>query len=620
MPVIATPELPRLIVNGSGNYKYVFTYQNHWDKDSKRAKRGKGDTQSVGRFVLDKNKPDMGEIVFNEEFKEKYPALEHLRVFRHKGGKLEFKPIDEELHNLIKPGEIVKLHGGATWALNQIVSETPLGRALKAVFPEYKAYLRILSLVYFIVVTEQRTLSNYEEFAECTWLPYGRGMTSGAVSRLLGKITQTKISKFLTKLNEEYQRDAGDSIVEQRYLALDSTSITSYSENIASVDWGKNKDLIEAPQTNVLLIVDQKTGAPVYYRNFDGNVPDIMTVRNTLAGLALHKIPTENVILVADRGYGSVSNFEDMFRNDMSFVFNTRRNICSAITDVVDEHYAELLDWNHGLSFIKQNAVTVPLNWRYDRFPVPGKKKQNKDVVKVYVHIYYNKAINDEAALRLKTQLTAAVTADATQPDKLTAAQKKLINKYTTVDGDKRKISMKAVDETLRYAGVRVLVSDAISDAQECAVAYEERNQVEYAFNRLKAELNCNRTGVHSTRNWDGKLFLEILATAVLGMVRARVKLYNETASANKKAYRVHYDSDHKLLAKLNNVYMTRFDAGFMFDEIAGKRKELFKILNVPVPSVEQLVTQEAAADEPAPPDEVEALSEAVAADDTEDL
>ena len=140
---------------------------------------------------------------------------------------------------------------------------------------------------------------------------------------------------------------------------------------------------------------------------------------------------------------------------------------------------------------------------------------------------------------------------------------------------------------------IAVLVSDAIKDAQECCLAYEERNQVEYAFNMLKARLECNRTMVHSTQAWDGKLFVQILAMAIAGMIRSRIKIYNETTKQNKKKYRVHYDSDHKLLAKLNNIYMTQFKAGWMFDEIVGKHRELFNILNVPVPTVEQVIADD---------------------------
>ena len=38
---------------------------------------------------------------------------------------------------------------------------------------------------------------------------------------------------------------------------------------------------------------------------------------------------------------------------------------------------------------------------------------------------------------------------------------------------------------------------------------------------------------------------------------------------------------------------MTKFKAGWLFDEAAGKRKELFKILNVAVPSAEKFVVIE---------------------------
>ena len=60
MTAYTTPELPRLIVNGSGKYKYVFTYKNHWVDG--RSVRGKGDTQSVGKFVPDEDDKDKGEI------------------------------------------------------------------------------------------------------------------------------------------------------------------------------------------------------------------------------------------------------------------------------------------------------------------------------------------------------------------------------------------------------------------------------------------------------------------------------------------------------------------------------------------------------------------------------
>lgn len=598
MKSITPPELPPLIVNRSGKNRYVYTYKNHWDPKVKRSTRGKGDTTCVGKFVEVDDNPDYGEIFFNEEFKEKYPQLRRLRVFRWKGGKLEFKPVDEEVVNAVNPGKIVKLHAGATWALNQIVAASPLAKALRGAFPKYKQYVRILSLAYYLLISRDSSLCNYEEFAECTWLPYRHGTTSASCSRLLRAITKDKVCNFLNILNREYRRQHGESITERRFWALDSTSISSYSENIASVEYGHNKDMVPLPQTNVMMIVDQKTGEPIYFRNFDGNVPDVSTVRNTLAELTMMGIDYSNAVLVTDRGYGSQKNWDDLLRNNMSFVSNARLNLNTLIKQTIDEHYAELLDWNNYIPFIRQSAVTVPIVWKYDEYPVEGKRKQLNAEKTLYLHLYYSMSINSETVQQIQTSLTEALAKMSGDPGKLTEYQQQLINKYTDKQDDgKLRINMHKVETSLRYSGVRVLVSDCISDALECCVAYEERNQVEYAFNTLKARLGSYRTGVHSTEAWEAKVFLQVLATAISGMVRARIRLYNETAKKDKRKYRVHYDSDSKLLAKLNNVYMTEFPKGWIFDEVAGKRKELFQILNVPVPTAEQVFARDAEGD-----------------------
>ena len=70
------------------------------------------------------------------------------------------------------------------------------------------------------------------------------------------------------------------------------------------------------------------------------------------------------------------------------------------------------------------------------------------------------------------------------------SSKRKLLDTYGDVAGDGTiTINLRKVCEKLKYAGVRVLVSNAISDAVECYIAYEERNEVEHAFNTLKEAL-----------------------------------------------------------------------------------------------------------------------------------
>lgn len=592
MELVIAPKLPKLIVNGSGNYKYVFTYKNHWDKDGKKATRGKGDTTCVGRFIPSKNNPKLGEVRFNEEFMEKYPELRMLRTLRHKGGRLEFKPRDEDDRcYLPRDGGISRLHAGATWSLNQIVGSTPIGEALRDAFPQRNMALKILSLAYYIVVCSDGCLSNYEEFAECTWLPFQRALSSATISRLLQSIRPKDVKNFFKHLNTRYLSAAKPG-TKRRYWALDSTSITSYATEISSVDYGHNKDLVQAPQTNVLFIVDQKTNAPLYFRNFDGNVPDVLTLRNTIAELAMLEIDLENVVLVMDRGYGSRKNYDDLLRNKIHFINCARIGKSSFIAQLIEENYNELLNWNNNIAYLNQTAVTVKISWYYDDFPVQNKRAQKRAKEPIYAHLYFNRDIHNEATQDLQKRLCSLVERYNADTQTLTDEQKTMVQAFTDQVEKKAVINMSKVDTYLRYAGVRVLISDVVDNALECACAYEERNQVEHAFNTMKSRLSCNRTLVHSTENWDSKLFLQFLATSIASMVRARVNRYNETARSTKK-YRVHYDSDHKLLGKLNNVYITKFNEGWIFDEIAGKKKDLFAILGVPAPSAEKVTSQE---------------------------
>ena len=54
----------------------------------------------------------------------------------------------------------------------------------------------------------------------------------------------------------------------------------------------------------------------------------------------------------------------------------------------------------------------------------------------------------------------------------------------------------------------------------------------------------------------------------------------------NKKAGKLNlvYESDAKILQVLNNVMQTRFNYGYYFDEVAGKKIKYFEALGVGVP------------------------------------
>ena len=113
-----------------------------------------------------------------------------------------------------------------------------------------------------------------------------------------------------------------------------------------------------------------------------------------------------------------------LYITNMSFICNARRNLNAAITEIIDKNYVQLLNWNNGVSYLNQNAVTVPVLWCYDEFPVAGKRSQKQTKTTLYVHLYFSKDIADEMARRLQTQLNAALDLKRSEPTALSEAQR----------------------------------------------------------------------------------------------------------------------------------------------------------------------------------------------------
>ena len=57
-----------------------------------------------------------------------------------------------------------------------------------------------------------------------------------------------------------FLRLQGKRRVEKEYWAYDSTSISSYSESLKQVKYGKNKDGEKLPQINLALIFGENSG------------------------------------------------------------------------------------------------------------------------------------------------------------------------------------------------------------------------------------------------------------------------------------------------------------------------------------------------------------------------
>ena len=595
MAVVDAPELPPLLFNRNGKYTYVCSYENAWDSERHMSVRVKGKTYTVGKIIGGEL---TGTIEWSEDFLNQYPILETLKTTRvvdklkSKGKltryKLEFSQADDMDENSLfirKATSLKVLHAGATWLLDQVVASTPLSKALCRAFDKYYGAKKLLSLAYFKTIETDKGMYLYEDFASCTRLPYHRPLGISSITRFLQHIDQDRIDVFLKKLNE-CCIEQEDKNKENVYYALDSTSISTCSDNLDFAEWGHNKDGDQLKQINIVMLVNQQTGCPLYYRHYAGSTPDVSTFNHLLKEYARMGL-NRKAIMVADKGYGSVKNIHKLYQDNQSFILNMKLNF-SICKNLIAKNLSYLLDdcsYNRKLG---QNVLTEEIDWSYPGNFNKDSARCKREKGRMFIHIYLDHEIRNDAEDKFRARVAELLDKQKTETETLTQEEKDFLSTYVTEDSNGRKV----INNTQKFEymlckGIRVLLSDFISDPVEASRAYTERNEVEESFRKLKDFTGARRLHISSSKTLSGKIFVHFLACSILCMLRHRIH------TAEAKGIKLPFDSVPKMLASLSNITQTIFPDGGYFSEIVGKKKELREGLEIPFPETEMDIEYE---------------------------
>lgn len=580
------PKLPPILVNKAGSVYYVYTYKNVWDRELKRSKRG--ESKKIGK-ILGGQKDDV--ICFDESFLQERPEFRSFQVER-KGKEYVFTPLNESGTTLTQLQEVKQLHAGATWALDQLVAQSPVGEALKWAFPQRRDYLKILSICYFIILNQDNNISKYETFAEVTRLPWGAPLAPSSISRVFRKIRNQQIETYFSVFRDELleqQEKYGDK--NEITLALDSTSGSNYViNNLLNLERHRYEDEDNLPLINLLALTEYESGIAFFYRAYDGKVPAAKTVSQVIsenAGLSL-----KNVVFVSDKGYSDAKNINDCLRNKLGFLFNVQCAMPDSFAqELIDGEKENLRDLNRMDWLTKVFQITKEINWTFESDLVEGQvtSKKTKESTILYWHIYFNRQFAENARQGLIERIDRVrekiYNGEELDENELTLLED-VFEKHEEGDMISYTISNEKVDQKLRYKGYQMLVSDKISDARKAWCVYQERRILEDTFKTLKTRLSCVRNRVSDNESLIGKTFVQFLATSIEMIVRARLRKYLEEGKASD-SLPTDYDPARGILDSLNNVMQTKFCEGYYFGESAEQKRGLFEALGVSVPGPE---------------------------------
>ena len=469
---------------------YVYESVSYWDKEKKQP-RSK-------RTLIGRLDPTTGEIVPTDG----------------RGKRRAQKEADQIIQK--GPVPVVKtdrLFFGATYLLDQIGEVTGLTADLKTCFPN--AYKQIQSIAYYLVLEDQNPLFRFKKWAAIHRHPYGKDIPSQRSTEIFQSVTEEAKMHFF--------RLQGKRRVEKEYWAYDSTSISSRSDTLRQVKYGKNKDDDHLPQINLALIFGEESRLPFYYRKLAGNIPDVKTIQELLRELDV--LGYEKIKLVVDRGYYSTDNINALFKKHLKFLCGTSSALSFA-KEFIREIGSRKDHYEYYNSNLELYVFTKTIAWDYEQ-ERPYKGDVVKEERRMYLHLYFNpdKFLDDGKSFnrRLDT-LKNELLSNRRVPEHEKDYRKYFEIKETPKRGISLTVKQDAIDAAHERYGFFVLISNEVKDPVTALSLYRMRDVVEKAFWNVKERLNLRRTMTSSESSLEGKLFVEFIALIYLSYIQKKME------------------------------------------------------------------------------------------------
>ena len=262
-------------------------------------------------------------------------------------------------------------------------------------------------------------------------------MSPDSLSRMLSSLPEDQRIRVMRRLTEKGE-----------YVLMDSTAIFSRSENMSFLELGHNSKGMHIPQINVMMLFSSTRTMPTFVRILPGSIRDVSAMSETIdmAGV-------EKCVIVADKGFFSADNINNLKKKHLSYIIPLRRN-SSLIPE--PDHFMNV--------------------FLYDGKPVKYWKRENG------VYIFEDPVLKSEEEKDFLLRI------------------------------EENKRNRKQFDENEINFGKLYLLSDLSEEPERIYRLYKQREYVEYAFNVYKNDLEADRSYLGDDHKIFTYMFLNLLS------------------------------------------------------------------------------------------------------------
>jgi transposase len=520
------------------NGKYTYLYESTSYRDEKKRPRN-------DKFIVGKIDPVTGEYIYKPEY---------IELMKQRG-----TPIDiPEKPKVYTSAQIMKStikEYGAFYLYESISNESGLLEILKDVFPDI--WQDIFTLATFFVSTEDPFLYLDDWLDKSESLPVC-SLTSKRISELLSAISSEKQLEFYNKWSSFRS--------EKEYLALDITSISSYSELIEDVDWGHNRDGEDLAQVNLCMLIGEESRLPVYQTVYNGSLKDVSTLKTTLALIKSTRLDQINIVM--DKGFASTKNINDMMED------NDKINFIIALPFTLAFAKKQVQSEKKDIDSLKNTIVTGA---EILRGVMHERSFGNNH--KLFTHTFYNAS----KAVKVRDDLFGHVTLLKKEAEKDPNNSKYLKDyaHYLKIrKSDKNKsgytvnIRDDVVEKELANAGWLVLASNDVDNSERAISIYRIKDVVEKGFYRLKNCMDLGILRVQSGERMRSKLFVGFIALIIMSGIH---KVMLDKEIYNKMTMK-------KMIKTLDKLKIQYINGDRILYPVTKAQKEIFEAFKLEQP------------------------------------
>lgn len=402
---------------------------------------------------------------------------------------------------------------GDIWLLERIAEKTGIRQDLVSVFDGNQE-----------MVNDVMTLAMYPYV---TGFNYNRMAGWQRIVKTPSKhpLTPGHITKLTQGLSEQHRMDLfrlrAARVSKHAYCAMDSTTRSAYGDSLSEIKWGRNKEKIPLPQTLEVVVYTLDDHMPIYYRSFQGNIPDSRTVDVIMKDLDDAGF-SAGLVYITDRGYGSLKNIEQYILSDRRVVMSTKVGIKQVKEKI--HAFGQFGARPQEMEFdISSQVYYKQYDIAYEVMSIGGKVKKAD---RLHLNLYFDPIRRGSDQLQL--DLEVAIQGEALEEmkrEKSSLDRDMIVHDFPyyrvelTKSGHVKSYTLdeKKRDEAIENSGFFANLTHKLDiSAPKALVAYKRRAEQEKYFRQMKSQMVCNRQRRRSEEGKSGRVLI-LFVSMILG-------------------------------------------------------------------------------------------------------